>query len=114
MAQKPVGGVAGVLGGLISVPATADHGPIAKKDAPADTLNATASQNPRPSAKRPRARLGRPPATALPQLPKKEKFTVRVDSDLAAAYRDWSWEARCQVGELVQQALRSYLSQRRK
>jgi hypothetical protein len=26
-----------------------------------------------------------------------------------ARYRDWSWESRCQLGELVEQALRAHL-----
>ena len=44
---------------------------------------------------------------------RKEKLTVRIDADLAAAYRDWSWDARCNLGELVSQAMRSHLKTRR-
>ena len=36
---------------------------------------------------------------------RKEKVTLRIPNDLIAEYRDWSWEARSQLSELVEQAL---------
>jgi len=38
--------------------------------------------------------------------------TFHISRDLAAAYRDWSWEARCQLSELVEQALLTYRESR--
>ncbi len=34
--------------------------------------------------------------------------TLRIARDLIAEYRDWSWEARCQLSELVERALATY------
>jgi hypothetical protein len=36
----------------------------------------------------------------------REKVTLRIPSDLIAEYQDWSWEARCQLSELVTRACR--------
>jgi cellulose biosynthesis protein BcsQ len=66
--------------------------PIAASD------NATTASLPHPPAPRTqRARLGRPPHSAVRQNTPKEKVTLRIRSDLIAEYRDWSWEARCQL-----------------
>ena len=114
MAQKPVNGVAGVLGELISMPAAAVSEEPAEERTQSETVAPTTARSSPPTAKKSRARVGRPPGKSLSQSESKEKLTIRVDSDLAATYRDWSWEARCQVGELIQQALRRFLSQRQK
>ena len=39
-------------------------------------------------------------------------MTLRIDAELIAQYRDWSWEERRQLGELVEQALRAYRGSR--
>ena len=39
-------------------------------------------------------------------------MTVRIDARLAAVYRDWSWDQRCQLGELFERALRAYRSKK--
>jgi hypothetical protein len=44
----------------------------------------------------------------------KQKVTFRVSSDLIAEYRDWSWEARCQLSHLVERALADYRQSRSK
>jgi hypothetical protein len=62
---------------------------------------------------RQRARVGRPNRTSARPSVLKEKVTLRVSSDLIADYRDWSWEARCQLGELVERALTNYRDSRR-
>ncbi len=38
--------------------------------------------------------------------------TFRISRDPAAAYRVWSWEGRCQLSELVEQALLTYRESR--
>jgi len=112
VAHKNLGGITGVLGELISPPATAHATP------PLAALP-TFTPKAQPSEKKPkskpitiRSRLGRPPGRRAGIEKPKEKITVRIDAELIAAYRDWSWEARCQIGELVEKSLRRYLSQR--
>ena len=43
----------------------------------------------------------------------KEKVTLRITSTLVASYRDWSWEARSQLSQLVERALADYHEQHR-
>ena len=108
MAKKQIAGVSGVLGSLIS-----DHRPASESKPPSNTAP---NSQPRVSSYvgKTRARLGRPPGRPRGEAIEKEKFTVRVEAQLAAAYRDWSWAARCQLGELVERALRDYLTRREK
>lgn len=107
MAQKSIGGVAGVLGGLISnaIPASPEP-PAARTKAAAELAPQEAAQCRAKS--RTHARLGRPPGRQPGRSGKKEKLTVRIDAELAETYRDWSWTKRCQLGELIEQALRAY------
>ena len=37
-------------------------------------------------------------------------MTLRVSCELIAEYRDWSWEAKCQLGELVERAPLTFLN----
>ncbi len=53
------------------------------------------------------ARRGRP-AGKHQGGPRREKVTLRVDAELIADYREWSWKRRCQLCELVEDALRAY------
>ncbi len=58
------------------------------------------------------ARRGRPPKRPNRPAGQKEKVTFRISRHLIADYRDWSWEARCQLSELVEQALLKYRESR--
>ncbi len=112
MAHKNLGGITGVLGELISPPAPAHATP---PPAALPTFTPKAHPSEKKSKCKPitiRSRLGRPPGRRAGVERPKEKITVRIDAELIAAYRDWSWEARCQVGELVERALGQYLSRR--
>jgi len=60
-----------------------------------------------------RTRLGRPPGKQPINRRPKEKATLRIDTELMADYRDWSWDERCQLGELVERALADYRRRRR-
>lgn len=106
MGKTPITGIGGVIGGLIS-----DAPPKPKPN------EATGPTTPKKTLKRPpnrtHARTGRPPGKGNTSPKRKEKLTVRIDADLAAAYRDWSWDARCNLGELVSQAMRTHLKTRR-
>jgi hypothetical protein len=59
-----------------------------------------------------RARVGRPPGVPNGARTYKLKTTVYVNADILDYYRDWSWEARCNLGELVERALVAYKAQR--
>ena len=59
------------------------------------------------------ARRGRPPGQASVRARPKEKVTLRMTSTLVASYRDWSWEARSQLSQLVERALAAYHDQHR-
>jgi hypothetical protein len=39
---------------------------------------------------------------------------VRINKRLVARYRDWTWEARCQVSQLIEWALFEYHEQNRR
>ena len=60
------------------------------------------------------ARRGRPPGKAPATATPKEKVTLRITSTLVASYRDWSWEARSQLSQLVEQALADYHDRQRR
>ena len=108
-------GVGGVLGSLLSeeTPATRSqendgHGEGTTMPlAPAPSVDAGG-----PNFRPPGARLGRPPGPRTGEGAPKEKATLRLDKQLMDEYRDWSWEERCQLGELVERALVEYRKHR--
>jgi uncharacterized protein (DUF4415 family) len=126
MAQKQLKGVGGVLGGLLSPappPATPDSASRPAPEAPADeAADAEAVERPAPPAEigkprqnaptRTQARRGRPPGRRAGEAADKEKVTLRLGKELMDEYREWSWEERCQLGELVERALSQYRKQR--
>ena len=114
MAEKPFGGITGVLGEMISPSATPAASPGSERRWPPDRQSD--SENGRKlqaSSGLRRARVGRPPGSSLRHTGPKEKVTLRINSDLIAEYRDWSWESRCQLGELVERALTTCRESRR-
>jgi hypothetical protein len=109
VAPKTIGGISGVLGNLISLAPTPaallgleQHQQNGRKAGPPGEP----SQPTAPSHRC--ARLGQPPLSERQTTRPKQKVTLRVPSDLIEEYRDWSWEARCQLSELVSQALTIY------
>ena len=107
--SKQAGGIRGVLDGILSqekqqpspfaTSATAIAQPPTAIGQLADNSNLS-----RP----PGSRRGRPLGKAASPGVPKEKVTLRLTTDLIATYRDWSWEARCQLSYLVEQALAEY------
>lgn len=59
------------------------------------------------------ARRGRPLGKSREPKERKEKVTVWLNDKLIAYYRDWSWEARCQLSTLVESALVEYRTNQR-
>jgi uncharacterized protein (DUF4415 family) len=126
VAQK-LRGVGGVLGGLISpepaapVPQEAPA-PLPPPSIPAEEARAEPEALPSPPAAaekprqkpqaRPQARRGRPPGQRAGEAAEKEKVTLRLPKELMDDYREWSWEERCQLGELVERALIQYRKRR--
>ena len=92
-------GIGGVLESLIS-----DNTP---------TPRPTKTTLDRPG-KRSHARSGRPPGNVSAKARPRETLTVRIDVELVEKYRDWSWDARCNLGELVGRAMQIYLKNRRR
>jgi uncharacterized protein (DUF4415 family) len=114
MAGKTISGVSGVLGELIS-PAPRPTESARSNQLPIEQQEAKSSGAVPRTPPRPRcARLGRPPGKTTRHRGPKEKVTLRIPSNLIAEYRDWSWEARCQLSELVERALAAYGESRRR
>ena len=105
-----ISGIAGVLGDLVSGEGEIGHAK-AKVRKPVRTPTAAPVQHvehviratPLP-ASRP-TRLGRPPGKKAAEQPLKEKTTLWVSAEVMAVYREWSWELRCNLGELIERAL---------
>ncbi|MBN1865846.1 hypothetical protein JW916_01010 [Candidatus Sumerlaeota bacterium] len=104
MGKTSISGIGGVLGGLISEPSQTTKPTESEPTAP--------TRPPKRLVKRSKARTGRPPGKGDSGSTQKEKLTVRIDADLVEQYRDWSWDARCNLGELVGQAMRLHLRNR--
>jgi uncharacterized protein (DUF4415 family) len=115
MAKKPVSGVSGVLGELISPEPAVKETAREKNESTAirDAKPANRAMSPAASQSQ-RARLGRPPGFSSRTAGPKEKVTLRIPSALIAEYRDWSWDARCQLSELVERALAAYHASHRR
>jgi len=108
MTRQPRQGIHGVLDGLLSR-ATPD--PRIESE-PMQHLRACDARDSGPLPTVTGARRGRPPGLQRPTVVPKEKVTFRISRDLIAAYRDWSWEARCQISELVERALAHFRQSR--
>jgi len=101
--ERRITGIGGVLGEIIS-----DEPPTSGSSEPAPS-----SSQLKPK-KKSHARAGRPPGKLSSKTRRREKLTVRIDADLVEKYRDWSWDARCNLGELVGRAMRIHLRDRRR
>ncbi len=101
--ERRITGIGGVLGEIIS-----DDPPTFGSSDPAPS-----SSQLKPKRKS-HARAGRPPGRVQAKTRRREKLTVRIDAELVDKYRDWSWDARCNLGELVGQAMRIHLKNRRR
>ncbi len=128
MAEQQVKkGISGVLAGLVTPqsmpapPASSEPHPVREEEplttVPAPPVQETQEVIPKKQVpdEKTKARRGRPLAGSRTSEPvEREKVSLRLRSDLAAAYRDWSWEERCQFSDLVDRALESYLKNRQK
>jgi uncharacterized protein (DUF4415 family) len=106
--SKQLSGITGVLSNYVS------KEPSQGNAARADPAAPTPKANPRPADQKTKARLGRPPGKRTRTSGHKEKATLRLDAELMNDYREWSWELRCQLGELIERALADYRRRHRK
>jgi uncharacterized protein (DUF4415 family) len=104
--SKKIAGIQGILGTYVTSQNDAQVAPEANQGTQSPDLDESRSKSQRASNKR--ARLGRPPGIAKGTSPRKEKATLRIEAELMSDYRDWSWDQRCQLGELVERALADY------
>lgn len=107
MAKKRISGISGVLEELITTRSAAES-TATKNSTPEADRAGTIALAPVPGKidkARSCARLGRPPGPRRKPTPPKDKVTLRIDAELLADYREWSWDERCQLGELVERAL---------
>ena len=100
--SKPIEGIAGVMGAYVSIPQSLPSREVSEK------MTDPTATNDKSTPKRKSSRLGRPPGKAGGESKPKQKTTLRIDVDLMIEYREWTWEARCQLGELVELALIEY------
>jgi len=106
MTAAQVRGITGLLDGILS-PAQKAHPnhPSARRP---KTNRRTPESPSTPTPHFPvRVKRGRPPGKGIATAPK-EKVTVWITSTLIADYREWTWEARCQLSHLVERALADY------
>ena len=106
--SKQLSGITGVLANYVSNESQREPADAIEKSKP------TPREKPSPRQRKSKARLGRPPGKQDRKSVRKEKATLRIDAQLMNDYRDWSWEARCQLGELVELALSEYHRRHRK
>jgi len=112
MNTSPIRGITGLLDGILSpvsqVPTTPQRAIRPRNIAPTRRTPSASTQ-----ASSVTVRRGRPPGkTTVVCL--KEKVTLRSTGSLIAFYRDWTWEARCQLSQLVERALADYRQSRRR
>jgi hypothetical protein len=106
MSAPQVRGIVGLLDGILSPGQQAVTNspkasyPMSKRPVGEPSLLSTA---PFPVP----VKRGRPPGKRRAASPK-EKVTLRIASSLIALYRDWTWEARCQLSTLIQLAMEDY------
>lgn len=107
MTREPMSGINGVLDSLLSPSPASTASSVPTEPAPV-ARPCVSAPNESDSSSCSGARLGRPPGRSHGKRVPKQKVTFRISCDLIATYRDWSWEARCQVSELVERALVAY------
>lgn len=103
---KSVAGIQGVLGNYITRADAPQLDQPNRKQSDESIANPPARK--RKSRHRSATRLGRPPGRPGTKTKSKDKVTLRIDAAIMSDYREWSWEERCQLGELVERALVEY------
>jgi hypothetical protein len=108
MSTPQVRGINGLLSGILSAEPAAPLPPPSRKPRNIPLTNVVVPIAPKSVIA---VRRGRPPGPSAVAEPK-EKVTVWITSTLIAEYRDWTWEARCQLSHLVERALADFRESR--
>ena len=108
MTRQPSTGIPGILDNLLASPA---EGCQATGDSTANTNDLAVVQS---LVLQAQTRRGRPAGSRHPNQPPKEKTTLRIEAQLIADYRDWSWDARCHLSGLVERAMADYQRRNRR
>jgi hypothetical protein len=108
MTAQKLGNINGILDQFLSVKRQ-----DAEVGKPTLAAGNTSKEKPRanslPSPEKPvQVRRGRPPGKTSENIPPKEKVTLWINRDLIAQYRDWSWEVRCQLSPLIEEAMQEF------
>ncbi len=106
MTAPRVRGITGLLDGILS-PAQQPVPNGRNVSRPKDDCPTRESSSPSTPQFPVPVRRGRPPGKGAVTSPK-EKVTVWITSTLIADYREWTWQARCQLSHLVERALADY------
>ena len=103
---KQLAGIRGVLGNYVTPQENAAN---------SSSVTKYVERNPdqQQRQKKPQTRLGRPLGKTEHGRIQREKVTLRIDCEMISDYRDWSWDQRCQLGELVERALADYYRHRK-
>ncbi len=120
MTQK-ITGIEGVLGGLVSPPKQLKPVEPARTPTPRPAEKPVSEARPKkaPQPALPaniyvtRTRIGRPKGVKDGQTPPKRKVSVLLNAQVVDEYDRWSWEAHCNIGALIDQALVEYLRKNR-
>lgn len=104
-------GVEEVFAGFSSQGRNAEPSKPAQPKKPASASTKVSKQKPasKPptTAAVPRARTGRPPGSQNSERPR-VKATIRLDPTIKADFIDWSYERRCSLGDLLEQAVMEF------
>jgi hypothetical protein len=113
MSDTKKAGIGGILDGILAT--APGKPPKAARIQPVKSPKYNPHRANKPQeAKKIGARRGRPLGKGSELKDPKEKLTVWLSATLIADYRDWSWEARCQLSSLVENALIEYRKHRHK
>lgn len=114
MKAGQVRGIAGLLDGILSSQPRPAHSRSDKAVQSSLSADDTArAVPPAADSTRTAVRRGRPPGKGRVVQPK-EKVTVWIERNLLDSYRDWTWQARCQLSHIVERALADYHEQHRR
>ena len=116
-----IGGIEGVLSDFMPKPSPSPKRSIRKPKkaenasvAGSSTAIEDATDSSVPASPRQiKVRTGRPLGRKNQQRVLRQKATLWLSAELMAQYRDWSWEERCHLGELIDRALAEYIKKRR-
>jgi len=114
MNKAQVRGITGLLDGILT--AATSPAPDSTSIRQERTTNGLPVVTPPVSSVTPprtTVRRGRPPGKSRITQPK-EKVTVWIERSLIDSYRDWTWQARCQLSHIVERALAAYHEQHRR